>query len=381
MRILHTSDWHLGRIFHGLRLTADQEAVLAQITLLIKDKKVDVVVMAGDIYDRAVPPTEAVDLLDRTLSRWVNELQVPVIMIAGNHDNPNRVGFGTRLFAAANLHIFGPVTTEAKPVVLNDVFGPVYFVPLTYCEPLQASALAGEKLASHEAALQWQIKNMLVQIPDGVRKVALAHVFLTGAQESPDSERPLSIGGTTTVGIENFASFNYTALGHLHACQKNSATVRYCGSLMKYSFNETTQKKAVHIIDLAADGSIEAETVELTAPHELACLKGTFAELTERPRLDMVDNYLQITLTDATPILDAKNRLEKLYPHILQLGYEALELDDQKENLSAAGRKQLTAEELFAAFFQTTQGRKLNEAEAALLKTTLNTSALAERRF
>ena len=380
MRILHTSDWHLGRIFHGLRLTADQEVVLGQITRILAEEKIDVVVMAGDIYDRAVPPTEAVDLLDKTLSCWINELHVPVIMIAGNHDNPNRVGFGTNLFAAANLHIFGPVTSEAKPVVLNDAFGPVYFVPLTYCEPLQAAALSGEKITTHEEALQWQLKNMLAQIPAHARKLALAHVFLAGAQQSPDSERPLAIGGTTTVDIANFAPFNYTALGHLHACQKNSATVRYCGSLLKYSFNETAQKKAVQIIDLGKDGNCNIATIELTAPHELACLTGTFAELTQKPSLDMAQNYLQITLTDTSPVLDAKNRLEKIYPHILQLGYKALELDIADTSAAALSAKKLTAQELFAAFFTQTAKRPMTEAETRLLKATLDAAQQAERQ-
>ena len=371
MRFLHTSDWHLGRIFHGLHLLEDQRAALEQILTLAKDYRVDALVVAGDIYDRAVPPTEAVNLLDETLRRIILDLKLPVIMIAGNHDNPDRLNFGQALFASQKLYITGPVSTDTKPIVLTDDEGPVYFAPLTYCEPLTATELSGEKKATHEAALLWQIACMNKQIPEGARKVAIAHAFVTGALTTPDSERPLAAGGTTTVGLSCFDGFNYTALGHLHACQNCSPAVRYCGSLLKYSFAEASQKKAVHIVDLAGDGTIRVETVTLSAPHELAVLKGTFEDLLNRPRTEHLDDYLQILLTDSTPVLDAKHRLEQVYPRILQLGYERLQ---PQENVTTTreARKGLGTEELFGAFFKEVTGEELDQAKKDLFCSVLH---------
>lgn len=366
MRFLHTSDWHLGRIFHGLRLLEDQAAVLQQVLSIAKEYTVDALIVAGDIYDRAVPPTEAVSLLNEVLGELVLQLKIPVILIAGNHDNPDRLNFGQALFASRQLFITGPVPAHPKPVVLEDADGPVYFAPLPYCEPLQATELSGSRKTSHEAALQWQIESMNAAIPQNARRVALAHVFLTGAQPTPDSERPLSIGGASTVSIRCFDTFHYTALGHLHTCQNCSQKVRYSGSLLKYSFAEASQKKAVHIVDMDGTGDISVETISLKAPHELAVLTGTFNELLTKPHLEHRNNYLKIQLTDETPVLDAKHRLEQVYPQILQLGYTRLLPRKKEEKTDASQRQGTSVLDLFETFFQETQGRTLTEEERKL---------------
>lgn len=414
MRILHTADWHLGRIFHGLHLTDEQDYVLDQLVNLTKEAKTDVVLIAGDIYDRAVPPTQAVELLDRTLNRLIKEAGQKVILIAGNHDNPERLGFASELLAGQDLFIYGPLNKAAIPVVLKDQFGPVYFAPLTYGEPLAAQTILGQKtngevltaaatdtetgtteavtaetdlfaaadkampalLKTHEDVVRRQIELMLAQIPAGARKVALAHVFLTGAATS-DSERPLSIGGTTTVSKEVFRDFNYTALGHLHMCQGCGEKIRYGGSLLKYSFNETNQKKGVHILDLQREGNFTAETVALTAKHELGCLKGAFAELLQKPQSADQAKFLQITLTDPLPILDAKYKLEQVYPHILHLQYERL-TPKLENRTSAPGKQQLDPAALFKNFYQQTEGRELTAAEQKILELALNEAAREE---
>lgn len=379
MRFLHTSDWHLGRIFHGLHMTEEQSAVLSQLIALAVDRKVDAVLIAGDIYDRAVPPTQAVSLLDETLSCLIKKNNIPVILIAGNHDNPERLAFGRSLLAESNLYIYGPFTNNAEPVVLRDEFGPVYFAPLTYAEPLVAAEVSGIETPTHEAALQLQVQNMLARIPAGARKVALAHVFLTGGQESTDSERPLSVGGASTVGIENFAAFNYTALGHLHACQAGNSNVRYSGSLLKYSFNEVKQAKGVHVVDLDGEGNITVETVSFSPPHELACLRSTFDDLLENPRTEVADHYLQITLDDEHPILDAKYRLEQVYPNILHLEYSRLQGLSTTETHTGDHQK-LGVKELFTSFFEQVNDRPLTAAETEILAATIDEAAQAERR-
>ncbi|HIU64457.1 MAG TPA: exonuclease SbcCD subunit D, partial [Candidatus Avacidaminococcus intestinavium] len=371
MRFLHTADWHLGRIFHGLHLTEDQAYVLNELVALAVEAKVDAILIAGDIYDRAVPPTQAVNLLDETLSLLIQKHNIPVIMIAGNHDNPARLGFGKKLLAESRLFIYGTPVLGTQPVILEDKTGPVYFAPFTYTEPPEAAVLSGETISLHEDALAWQLRDMAPFIPAQARKVALAHVFLTGSEESPDSERPLSIGGTTTVSADYFKSFNYTALGHLHACQQAGNTIRYSGSLLKYSFNEVNQTKGIHIVDLDASGNCSVETIFLKPRHELAVLKGTFADLLNKPQLEAQTNYLQIILEDDAPILDAKYRLESVYPHILHLEYTRLQAATKDTNTTSAQRK-LGPLELFSAFFQQVTERSLTEPEQALLQETVN---------
>lgn len=379
MRFLHTADWHLGRIFHGLHMTDDQALVLDELIAFAKASKVDAVLISGDIYDRAVPPTQAVALLDEVLRRLIQEVGTNVILIAGNHDNADRLGFGQSLLAQNKLYITGPVSTATQPVVLTDAYGPVYFAPLTYGEPLAASELLQQPFKTHEDVVRQQIANQLAQIPAAARKVALAHVFLTGAQESPDSERPLAIGGATTVGIDCFNAFNYAALGHLHACQSGSSSVRYSGSLLKYSFNEVNQPKGVHIVDLAADGKISVETVPLKPRRELACLRGDFAQLLRQPQAELRDHYLQVTLTDDQPVLDAKYRLEQVYPNILHLEYARLS-NGSAAQLPVANHKKLGTAELFASFFTQVNDRPLTEAEQSLLTDVINSEMQAERQ-
>ncbi len=189
---------------------------------------------------------------------------------------------------------------------------------------------------------------------------------MTGAQVTPESERPLAAGGSTSVGIDCYEPFHYTAMGHLHALQKCSDRVRYCGSLMKYSFSEASQKKSVILVDLDGKGSIQTETIPLNPRHDLAVLKGSFQELMTQPRTEYAEDYLRIILTDKTPVLDPKHLLETHYAHILQLGYEGLEV--QPEALDTEKRKGLAQNDLFEAFFESIHQRPMNETERALLR-------------
>ncbi|MFR9054463.1 MAG: exonuclease SbcCD subunit D [Acidaminococcus intestini] len=370
MRFLHTSDWHLGRIFHGLHLLEDQMAVLGELMSIIREEKIDALFIAGDIYDRSVPPTEAVRALDEILVQLVLGEKIPTVIIAGNHDNPDRLNFGRALFASENLFITGPASAKPKPVILSDKTGPIYVAPLPYCEPLTATELSGDKKTTHEAALSWQIAGILSAIPQKSRKIALSHTFVTGAQVTPDSERPLAAGGSSSVALSLYDAFHYTALGHLHAQQRLSDRAFYCGSLMKYSFSEVSQKKGVIIVDMDAAGNVTTTPLVLTPPHELSVLKGRFEDLLTHPRLEERENYLKIVLTDSTPVLDPKSRLEAVYPHILQLGYEGL--SEEKKEDPARQRKNLTEVELFEHFFEAIQKRSMDDREQSLLAAVLD---------
>lgn len=359
MRFLHTSDWHLGRLFHGVHLTEDQSYVLEQLVDLAREARVDAVLVAGDIYDRAVPPAEAVQLLDHVLGRLVLECGLPTVLIAGNHDSPERLGFGSHLLARQGLHVAGTLDAAA-PVVLADAAGPVYVLPLPYAEPAVVRHAWGVEAADHDAALRAQVARGLAAVPPAARKVAVAHAFVAGSAAS-DSERPLAVGGSGSVGADAFAPFHYTALGHLHGCQQSGARLRYAGSLLKYSFNEADQAKGVQLVELAADGTVAVETVSLHPRREVRCWRGRFQELLARPACE---DYLMVTLTDEAPVLDAKGRLQQRHPQVLHLEYAWLQ--QARAEQGVADHRRLGPEELFACFFRDVAGREWNDAEAAL---------------
>ncbi len=250
MRILHTSDWHLGRIFHGVHLTEDQAYMLEQLIQLIKDRRPDVILVAGDIFDRSVPPVEAVNLLDDTLSKILMDYKIPTIMISGNHDSPDRVDFGSRLMEESKLHIVGRFNNSQKPVMVEDKFGAVYFYPLPYVEPAIVRDSIGAEVHSHDEAMKVLMENIKSTMDKEKRNVLITHTFAAGGEAS-ESERPLSIGGSSVVDAAYFNDFDYVALGHLHRPQRiGGENIRYSGSLMKYSFSEATQKKHIPIIEM-----------------------------------------------------------------------------------------------------------------------------------
>ncbi|MBF0531371.1 MAG: exonuclease subunit SbcD, partial [Deltaproteobacteria bacterium] len=245
MRILHTSDWHLGRLFHGVHLTQDQAHILDQLVDLVRDVQPQVVIISGDIFDRAVPPPEAVDLLDDVLERLVLGLQVPVILIAGNHDSPVRLEFGSRLLARSRLFVRGRVDPAMRPVVLSDESGPVSIWAWPFAEiPEIRQSLGRPDLPDQTAALLAGLEHFRTIQPPGPRTVLVTHAFVAGGQSS-ESERPLSLGGVDQVPLETLADWNYVALGHLHRPQSfDHGRVHYPGSLLKYSFSEIDHHKS-----------------------------------------------------------------------------------------------------------------------------------------
>src|SRR3954464_6712037 len=255
MRFLHTADWHLGRLFHGVHLTDDQRHVLNQVVEIARDSRPDVVLVAGDIYDRAVPPPEAVELLDEILSRLVIELKLPVVLIAGNHDSPGRLHFGSRLLAERRLYVTGHLPARCEALVLEDAHGPVSFYAIPYAEPSTVrQCLECPEVTDHNAAMAAILARVRENCPVSPRSVIVAHAFVAGGQEC-ESERPLSVGGAGTVDVSCFAGFDYVALGHLHRPQKihcPGGLVQYSGSLLKYSFDEADHSKSVTLVEMDA---------------------------------------------------------------------------------------------------------------------------------
>lgn len=322
MRFLHTADWHLGRYLHGTSLLHDQAHVLDQFVELAKSEHVDAVVIAGDVYDRAVPPAEAVALLDDVLSRLVVGAGIPVIVIAGNHDSAERVGFGSRIFEKHKLILRGKLD-ELAPVVLQDGHGEVAFHPLPYAEPTFVRVLpSAEAVIDHQSAMSHVVGLLRTQRQVGQRNVLVGHAFVAGGSES-ESERPLSVGGSGMVSVDTFNGFDYVALGHLHRPQAvGSERVRYSGSLLKYSFNEVDHRKSVSLVDLGRDGRLVVTPLTLAPRRDLRIVTGQLADLLRSPDPQLrKDDYLCAHLTDTAPLLDPMARLREVYPNMMELRF------------------------------------------------------------
>ena len=364
MKLIHTADWHLGRLFHNVHLTRDQEVVLLGLLELVAEVKPHAVLIAGDLYDRAVPPTDAVDLLDHVLTTIVLKYGVPVVAIAGNHDSPKRVGFGSAMLRERGLHLVGELCSEPQALTLHDEHGPVHVHALPFADPPDARAAYGDDaIHDQQAVLTAGVARALASAP-GERRVALAHAFVAGAVETPDSERPISVGGAGCVAPEVFAGFDYVALGHLHRPQRAGADeVRYAGSLMKYSFAEHDHQKSVSVIDIGAPGSrrdqglapgrarVTVEHVPLRPPRDVRRLQGTLAELLERGRSDpRRDDYVLAALHDTGAVLDAIGRLREVYPNTLAIERPLLDQAGEARGARPDPRKAGEAE-LFDSFF------------------------------
>lgn len=364
MRILHTSDWHLGRLLHGVHLTDDQAYVLDELIGLTRDARPDVVIVAGDVYDRAVPPPEAVRLLNDVLSRLVLDLGVKVILTAGNHDSPDRLAFGSSIMEGRGLHICGRVEPVTRPVILEDKSGPVHFYPLPYAEPAVVRERLGvEEIRDHQSAMEALVGGIKKSRPSGVRSVLIAHAFVAGGTVS-ESERPLSVGGAGTVEASSLEGFDYVALGHLHRPQRAGGEgIHYSGSLLKYSFTEADQAKCVKIVDLDRTGRCSLEAVTLKARHDVRTTSGYLEDLIANPPEGPArEDYLSITLLDTGALYDPMGKLREVYPNVLHIPPRAL-AGAGEEGGPAIDHRKMTEAELFAAFFSEVTGEALSAGQ------------------
>ena len=323
MRILHTSDWHLGRSFHRVDLLAAQAAQLDHLVEVVGSEQVDVVVVAGDIYDRALPGVDAVQLLDDALHRLTGA-GASVVMSSGNHDSPRRLGFGSRLMAKAGVHVRTDPARVGEPVLIGDRHGPVAFYPLPYLEPALAADVLGAQRSQPGVltAAMTAVRADLATRPAGTRSVVSAHAFVTGGAPS-ESERELAVGGLGQVDAATFAGADYVALGHLHGRQQLGPAIRYSGSPLAFSFSESAQHKGSWLVTLGATGVELVENVPAPVPRALARLRGTLEELLTDGRFaDAQDTWCQITLTDPSRPAEPMERLRRRFPHVLELRLE-----------------------------------------------------------
>jgi exonuclease SbcD len=324
MRVLHTSDWHVGRMFHGRDLLTDQESVLGGLADIIVDQRVDVVVVAGDLYDRAVPAGEAIAACARILSR-IRLAGAELVIIPGNHDSAARLGAFGDFAAAGGLHLRTRIADVGTPVLLNDRYGPVAFYGIPYLEPEPArQVLAMPAARGHRGVLTEAMNRIRTDLArrSGTRSVVLSHAFVSGG-ESSESERSIAIGGVEQVSGSVFDGVDYVALGHLHGPQRLAEHLRYSGSPLAYSFSETNHHKSVWLVELDAGGLAEVRRVELPVPRRLATLQGELAELLVRPGLEgLMDRYLCVVLTDDVRPIDAMRRLQRRFPFAVRMDWQ-----------------------------------------------------------
>ena len=364
MKILHTADWHLGKTLNGRSLIEDQKFILKKFLEVVDDVKPDAIIIAGDVYDRADPSTDAINLFDEIIFK-LTDRKIPVLCIAGNHDNAARLNFGSRLFAHEKFFITTKTLYAPENIVLQDEFGEVYFSLIPYFDPAEIKSKflqEDDERLTFDAANKFYLALARKNIPAGKRSVAIAHVFVEGGEES-DSERKF-VGTTGKVSAENFSGYDYVALGHLHRPQKISENIFYSGSPLKYSAKESTHKKGVTLVELDGHGFVRAENIPLTPLRDLIEVSGTLADFLAQPP-DY--SYAYVTLTDETFVYDAAQKLREVFPHIMEVKNQSRPKGFIEEP-ARQFREDATLFEQFEDFFKEMTRRDLNNDERAALK-------------
>ncbi len=355
MKIIHTADWHLGKSLKNQSLIDDQKYILQEFLKLVDAEKPDAIIIAGDIYDRSIPPVDAVNLFDEVIFKIV-EKEIPVLCISGNHDGAARLKFGNRIFERSKFFIETLPNEKPKTVILNDEFGEVYFSLIPFFEPIEMQDKISAEKINADIANKYYVAEARKNIPANKRSVAVAHLFVTGGKVS-ESERKF-VGAVENVSAENFSSYNYTALGHLHKPQtmkKSGCVVRYSGSLLKYSFDEVKYDKGVTVVEIDGNGEVSFEHVNLKPRRDVRVVEGTVDELRQ---FEQTEDYIHANLTDKNHVLNAMEKLRNsAFPNILSIKFVNLEreLEDSNANL----RDDVSVLEQFADFFEYSTGEKL----------------------
>ncbi|MCL9779960.1 exonuclease SbcCD subunit D [Vibrio sp. S4M6] len=369
MKFLHTSDWHLGRQFHHVSLLEDQSVILQQIVDYIRNNEVDALLISGDIYDRSVPPTKAIELLSSTLNVICAELETPVIMISGNHDSASRLNFGSKQMKNAGLHIISsfedmlcPITIESKKA------GPVSFFAMPFNDPESVRYHFKQSVTTYDEAHEFLIGQIKQQVNATHHNVLLGHCFVDGAMES-DSERPLSIGGSDRISHHHFLEFDYVALGHLHQPQKKGEEyIRYSGSIMKYSFSEQYHKKGMTLVELDENGFKSAEHINLISPHDMRVIEGYMEEILEQGKTDENNqDYLLVRLMDRHAILEPMEKLRSVYPNVLHLEKPGMLVEDEDEEELGAASLKRNELDMFQDFYQEVQKDGLTTEQESIV--------------
>ena len=400
MRFLHTADWHLGRIFYGQYLTDDQAYVLEhQFFTILKEEKIDGILLAGDVFDRAVPPIEAIELWDSIITRLAMDYKVPLFVVSGNHDGAERLEVGRSMLSESGIHIWGSPHHALQPFEFEGFDGKVAICPMPFSEPRRIGDALGlnssesktvdtdmtdDTLFSYvddkdQEAVALNLHNydqmyqawsdyLYKQVPKQMRSIAISHAFVMGG-EVGGSERTLSVGGSEQVSPHVFKNFHYTALGHLHGPQRMGADhIRYSGSPLKYSFDEHAQKKSFTIIDMDTKGKVDISTIPVEAKRDVVILEGYFEDLLNNTALQTKhkDDYVQARLLDTMPIMDGMAKLRQVYHRCMTIEL-AGRIATPVVDMGDAVFKELDERQLFNQFAETVWKEPLTEAEQSYI--------------
>jgi len=367
MKFLHLADLHLGKRVNGFSMLEDQAHILRQILAILDDEQPDGVLIAGDVYDKSVPSVEAVELLDGFLTE-LRARGIPVLLISGNHDSPERLAFGGRVMDSCGIHISPVYDGALAPVTLHDAFGPVHVWLLPFVKPAHVRRwFPDADIESYTDAVAEAVAHM--DIDTAARNVLVTHQFVTGGTRSGSEE--LSVGGTDNVDSGVFAPFDYVALGHLHGAQHiGRETIRYAGSPLKYSFSEARQHKSVTVVTLGKNGDVQVRTVALTPLRELREIRGSYDELTARSFYEHTtyrSDYLHLILTDEQDVFDAMSRLRTIYPYLMTLDYDNTRTRAADGMSVPAETERRTPLELFEALYTRQNHRPMSEVQRAYI--------------
>ena len=400
MRFLHTADWHLGRIFYGQYLTDDQAHVLEhQFFTILKEEKIDGILLAGDVFDRSVPPIEAIELWDSIITRLAMDYKVPLFVVSGNHDGAERLEVGRSMLSESGIHIWGSPHHALQPFEFEGFDGRVAICPMPFSEPRRIGDALGlnsseskpvdtdtaeDTLFSYvddkdQEAVALNLHNydqmyqawsdyLYKQVPKQMRSIAISHAFVMGG-EVGGSERTLSVGGSEQVSPHVFKNFHYTALGHLHGPQRMGADhIRYSGSPLKYSFDEHEQKKSFTIIDMDTKGKVDISTIPVEAKRDVVILEGYFEDLLNNTALQTKhkDDYVQARLLDTMPIMDGMAKLRQVYHRCMTIEL-AGRIATPVVDMGDAVFKELDERQLFNQFAETVWKEPLTEAEQSYI--------------
>lgn len=372
MKLLHLSDLHLGKRVNGFSMLEDQRVILTQIVDLAEEEKVDAVLLAGDLYDKPVPPAEAVTLLDGFLTR-LSGGGIPVFAISGNHDSPERLAFATRLLAGEGIHLTAQYQGPQPPFLLQDEYGDVAIYALPYLKPALVRHWNPEAdIASYEDAVSYALGQWAVDKTR--RNVLLAHQFVTGGVTCESEER--SVGGVDQIPAPLFAAFDYVALGHLHGPQSvGRPTLRYSGSPLKYSFSECGHEKSVTLVTLREKGQVEIQTLPLTPCRDLREIRGAYEEVTAKSFYQGTnrEDYLHVILTDEEDVPEAMGKLRTIYPNLMKLSYDNRRTQGVAEVTGAERPEEKTPLELFQDFYRLQNNQPMAPQQEALVRQLMET--------
>jgi len=368
MKFFHLSDLHLGKRVNEFSMLEDQRYILMEIVRLAKEEKPDAVLIAGDVYDKAIPSVEAVQLLDRFLV-WLNDLGVAILMIAGNHDSVERVAFASDLLTKSNVYISHVYDGKMTPVILNDKFGRLNVWLLPHIKPSSVRRyFIGKDIASYSDALAAVFENTEVDATS--RNVLVAHQFVTGAITSESEE--LYIGGSENVDTSLFDAFDYVALGHIHRPQNmGRETLRYSGTPLKYSFSEMNHQKSITVVEMGKKGSMVISEIPLTPTREVREVRGSYSEVTNLKNYigTNTDDYVHIILTDEEDEPDAVMKLRSIYPNLMKLDYDNKRTQTSSFVERATGLDKKMPLDFLGELYAIQNGRPMSECQKEYART------------